>query len=136
MTMTAAGTMLLLAGVALGQTVSGQTSTGAPPQTASAILGIKKVPKLTLTLSAPQVPLCSTLSSTSTANACIDPAGILEIVAGTSVSCTATVNIAPAAVATVALSSSDTTQFTVPASTTIAAGSTTSSSFTVSATTP
>jgi hypothetical protein len=92
-----------------GQSVSGQTAING--QTATFSLGVKKIPKLTATI---------------TCNAPVDSTGTYQVVAGTSVACIVTVNLAaPTGGATLTLASSDTTQFTVPASVVIAAGGTT-----------
>lgn len=116
---------LLLASFAValyGQSVAGQTTTGSPAQSASATASFKKVPKLVMTLNCPGVPQDST--------------GNYLVIAGTSVSCTFTLNQAATGTsgAAVAATSADTTQFTVPASVTIPAGALVSAAFSVTAT--
>ncbi len=111
---------LIAAGVMYGQTVSGQTTSGTPPQTASFSVGFKKIPKLTMNLVCPGLPQ--------------DAAGNYLVVAGNPVSCTLSVNIAPSAATSIPVASSDTTQFTVPATVTIPQGALTSAAFNVTAT--
>ena len=113
---------ILFIGGMYGQTVSGQTTTGAPPQTATAIAAFKKVPKLVLTLSCPGVPQ--------------DASGNYLVVAGSTVSCTFVANLTATSAngASVAVTSSDTTQITVPTSVVIPQGATVSAAFNVTAT--
>ena len=127
--------LFLAIGTIYGQTVSGQTTGGTPlPQNLTAVISVVKVQKAAMSLTCPKVPLCAAL--TAPATACINAAGALMVLAGTTCPCVYNLTNATAGAGgmTVNNTTSDATTITVDPTATFAAGNAVSGPFNIGAT--